>query len=84
MRVADAEDEVVVVVVVEVVRFEIDFELEAVNEADLGVTIEFVVVATTPSRSFVNESSACMVTTHIASKKYSRGSGCILRARQSG
>jgi hypothetical protein len=68
---AAAEDEVAVVAVVEAVRVDVDFELDAVDEADVEVTVA-VVVATTPLRSFVNESSARMETMHIANRKCSR------------
>jgi hypothetical protein len=73
------EAEVVEAEVVEAVR--VDCELEAVDEADVDVVVADVAV-TTPFRSFVNGSSACMETMYVASRKWSRKRDRILGAFQ--
>lgn len=62
----EAEVNDVVAEVVEAVR--VDCELEAVDEADVDVVVADGAV-TTPLRSFVNGSSACMETMYVASRK---------------
>lgn len=74
----EVEVDNVVAEVVEAVR--VDCELEAVDEADVDVVAD--VAVTTPFRSFVNGSSACMETMHVASRKWSRKSDRILGAFQ--
>lgn len=79
VEVADADVDGSVVDVAEVVS--VDWEFEVVNEADVEVAVA-VVFRTMPSRRLVNESSARIEITNIASKRGSRERGSILRAFQ--